>query len=207
MLGVALTHLKRTSEAHQAFAKMMDAVSSAQANFLMGKANYDTGNFEQAAEFFRQTLAADPRLEGAHRELGKTLISLRDNGNAEKELRQAGPGDAEALYFLGGLLSQSRPADAIPLLRKARDATPDFWGPLYYLGRISMEQGRMAEALGLLERAAQMNPEEAAIQYQLGRALQKAGKDAEARAAFGRVKDLKSKSLRKELDILSPAPH
>ena len=204
MLGVSLTRLKRTDQAHEAFARMMSAVSPAQANFLMGKASYETERFDDAARFFRATLAADPAFEGAHRELGKTLISLRDEENAEKELRQAGPEDPEALYFLGGLLAQNRPADAIPLLNKSRQLSPDFWGPVYYLGRIAVEQGRWREALPLLERAATLKPDEASIQYQLGRALQKAGRTQEANAAFARVKDLKSRSLEKEVNSISP---
>jgi tetratricopeptide (TPR) repeat protein len=206
MLGVALTRLKRTDEAHAAFAKMMDAVSPAQANFLMGKASYETGSFEEAAAFLRQALKADPELKAAHRELGKTLVSLRDNDGAEKELRQAGSDDAEALYFLGAVLAQAQQAEAIPILTKAQALNPDFWGPLYYLGRIHLEQDHPKQALVFLERAAKLNPDEPAIQYQLGGALRKAGREAEARAAFARVKQLKAASLKSEIDVLSPLP-
>ncbi|MCU1258787.1 MAG: hypothetical protein JWO80_1672, partial [Bryobacterales bacterium] len=145
-------------------------------------------------------------LDGGHRELGKTLISLHRDDDAEQELRQAGPDDPEALYFLGALLSQTRPAEAITLLERARERTPDFWGPLYYLGRIAVEQGRAKDALPLLERAAGLKPTEPAVQYQLAKAFQQQGRNAEARAAFARVKTLKDQSLRKEVDILSPEP-
>jgi tetratricopeptide (TPR) repeat protein len=205
MAGVARTRLKRPAEAQEAFTRMMRSVSSAQANFLMGKASYETQHLEEAAGFFRQALLADPHLDGAHRELGKTLISLRDDENAAKELRLADPEDAEALYFLGGVLSQSDPAAAIPLLNRAREMNPEFWGAFYYLGRIEVDRGRASEALPLLQRAARLNPEESAVQYQLGRALQKAGRSAEARAAFARVKQLKESSLQKEVDALQPA--
>lgn len=194
MLGVALTRLKRTDEAHEAFAKMMDAVSPAQANFLMGKACYETERFEEAADFFRKALSLEPALSGGRRELGKTLISLHDDENAEKELRKALPDDSEALYFLGGLLGRTRGAEAIPVLLRARDLAPDFWGPPYYLGRIYVDQGRIREALPLLERAARLNPDEPSIHYQLGRALQKAGRQADAQAAFARVSQLKSRT-------------
>jgi tetratricopeptide (TPR) repeat protein len=205
MKGVALSRLKKISESQQAFTRMMAATNPAQANFLMGKASYETEGFDQAADFFRKVIAADPAFEGAHRELGKTLVSLRDDDNAEKELRLAGTNDSEAVYFLGALLSQRHPAEAITLLNKSKELAPDFWGPFYYLGRIAVEQGRAKEAVGYLERAAALNPEESAVQYQLGRAFQKTGREAEARTAFARVKELKEKSLRKELNILSPS--
>jgi Flp pilus assembly protein TadD len=191
MLGVALTRLNRTEEAHAAFARMMDAVSPAQAKFLMGKASYETERFAEAADFFRQALSLDPALDGAHRELGKTLISLRAEESAEKELRQAAPDDSEALYFLGAQLARTRAGEAIPVLERARDLAPDLWGPSYYLGRIYLDQSRLREALPLLERAARLNPDEPAIQYQLGRALQKAGRAAGAQAAFARMSELK----------------
>src|SRR5439155_5423371 len=117
MLGVALTRVNRTDEAHEAFTKMMNAVSPAQANFLMGKASYETERFAEAADFFRKALESGP-VDGAHRELGKALISLHDDENAEKELRLASPDDAEALYFLGGLVARTRPGEAIPILEK-----------------------------------------------------------------------------------------
>ncbi len=203
MLGVAYAKLKRTDEAHEAFARMMQAVKPAQANFLMGKASYETGNFEQAAQYFRQTLKDDPESGDAHRELGKTLISLRDNDNAERELLQAGSDDAEAVYFLGGLVAQSGRKEAIPILTKARDLSPEAWGPLYYLGRVYLDLGEANKALPVLEHAARLKPDEAAIQYQLGRALQKTGRPADASAAFARVKELKAKSLKSEIDVLS----
>ena len=206
MLGVGFTKLKRVDEAHQSFTKMMEAVSPAQANFLMGKASYETGRFEEAADFLRKTLQSDPSFSGAHRELGKILISMRDNDGAQRELRQADPDDAEALYFLGGLLAQERPAEALPILNKALELSPDAWGPLYYLGRIYVGQGDEGQALRFLERAAKLKPDEPAIYYQLGRALQKAGKEAEARAAFERVKQLKAGTLKSEIDVLS-VPH
>jgi Flp pilus assembly protein TadD len=204
MLGVAYLKMKRTEDAHSVWTQMMEAVSPAQANFLMAKAGYETGRFEEAAAYFRKTLAADPSFDGAHRELGKTLISLRDDAGARKELRQAEPGDSEAAYFLGALLAKAGDAAAIPLLIQAREENPDSWGVSYYLGRIYLEQGRTKEALEFLERAAKARPDEAAVQYQLGRALRKSGREAEARAAFARVKALKTTSLEKESEIVSP---
>ena len=204
MQGVAYVKLKRPEEANAAFAKMMETVGPAQANFLMGKANYETGRFDEAAANFRTVLKTDPTFNGAHRELGKTLLSLRDNDAAESELRTAGPDDPEALYFLGGLLAQSRCEQAIPILTKARGLNPDAWGPLYYLGRCYLEKGKLAKALPALEQAARLKPDEPAIQYQLGRAFQKAGKTTQAQAALVRVQELKAKTLKSELDILSP---
>ena len=203
MLGIALARLKQVDQAHAVWARVLEVARPAQAKMLLGKASYETGSFDEAANYFRQALAADPKLPDAHRELGKTLVSLRDNENAEKELRLADPEDAEALYFLGGLLFQNNRSEASALLEKARRLSPDFWGPLYYLGRIQLDQGRVRAALANLEQAARLKPDEASVQYQLGRAYQKAGRGAEAHSAFDRVKQLKAASLQKEADRLA----
>jgi tetratricopeptide (TPR) repeat protein len=206
MSGVAYTRLKQKEEAHQAYIKMMNAVTPAQANFLMGKASYETGDFEQAAEYFRKTLQIDSSFDGVHRELGKTLVSLHQDEAAIEELRKAQPNDAEALYFLGAALSQSKPAEAIPLLNRAKELTPDFWGPWYYLGRIALDQSRTKQAIPFLEQAAKLKPRETAIHYQLAKAFQQSGHSAEAQAEFARVKQLKGQALQKEVDILSVGP-
>jgi Flp pilus assembly protein TadD len=203
MSGLALSRLKRPAEAHEAYARMMNVVNPAQANFLMGKASYETQHFEEAVDYFKKSIAAGPTLEGVHRELGKALISLHDDENAAKELREAGRGDPEALYFLGGLLLQTKPSEAILLLEQAHAQMPDFWGPLFYLGRLLIDGDRAKEALPVLERAAKLKPEEASVQYQLGRALQKLGRASEAQAAFARVRALKDRSLDREIEILS----
>ena len=170
---------------------------------LLKPLGYETGQFAETVEFYRKTLEADASFEGVHRELGKAYISLREDAKAAEELRKAGPGDGEALYFLGALLSRSRAQEAVPLLEKAGAMNPGFWGPPYYLGRLYASQTKWKLALPLLERAAKLNPEEPAVQYQLGRALIALGREAEGRAALARVRELEGRSVQREVDVLS----
>ncbi|MCU1326952.1 MAG: hypothetical protein JWN34_2322 [Bryobacterales bacterium] len=201
--GLALTRLKKTDEAHEVWARMMASANPATANFLMGKASYETGSFEPAADYFRKALQADPRLSDAHRELGKTLVSLRDNPAAVKELRLADPGDAEALYFLGGVLAQENDPTAVAVLEKARAMNPDFWGSWYYLGKLQFEQGKLKESLVNLERAAKLKPDESAVIYQLGRAYQRAARPTDAQAAFEKVRQLKAAAQQKDAEAMN----
>jgi tetratricopeptide (TPR) repeat protein len=107
---------------------MMEAASPAQAVMRMGKASYETENFEEAAGYFRKAMEAGTLSGDAHRGLGKTLISLRNNDAAGQELRLADPEDSEALYFLGGILAQENRPEAVMVPEKARGLNPDFWG-------------------------------------------------------------------------------
>ena len=73
-------------------------------------AYYESERFEEAAERIAGTvLAIDANYAGAHRELGKVLVSQREPGGRRRNSpppSEQNPNDAEALYFLGGLLMQ-----------------------------------------------------------------------------------------------------
>ena len=207
LLGTAYARLKQPQKAQAAFAEMMNAASPAQASFLMGKAYYDGGRFDDAVEAFQRTLEADGRFPGVHLGLGKVYVSLRRNEEAEKELKLAleqDSADSEAHYFLGGLkVLEDRPEEALLHLEASRRLTPGAWGIYYYLGRIRLQQGNATQAVTLLEHAAELNPEQAAVYYQLARALKMAGKEAESRRALAKVKELKAGELKEEVEILS----
>ena len=207
LLGTAYGRLKQPEKARAVFSEMMDAVSPAQANYLMGKAYFDGGRFEEATGAFQKTLEADTRFPGAHLGLGKVYVSLRRNEDAEMELNlalQQDGMDAEVHYFLGGLLVlEGRLVEAVSHLETARRLTPDSWGVYYYLGRVRLQEGNAREAVAFLEHAAQLNPDHAAVYYQLSRAQKLAGKEAESRRALAKVKELKASELEQEIEILS----
>jgi tetratricopeptide (TPR) repeat protein len=117
---------------------MFEAAGAERAQFLLGKANYEATMFPQAEESFLEVLRLNPKFPGVHLELGKVYISLRRNDDAIRELELAlkeNPGDADASYFLGGLLAQNdRYEEDVPYLERARMAKADFWAPEYYLG-------------------------------------------------------------------------
>lgn len=206
LLGVAYFRLKQPEKAGVVLSDLMNVVSPAQANFLMGKANYDGERFEPAAENLRKTLDADPKFPGAHRELGKVYISLRRNEEAEAELKralEADQADQEAHYYLGGVLFQLRRlGEAESHLKRARDLNPDFWGPYFYLGRIRLQQKKAAEAVELLERAARLDSNQSAVYFQLSRALKLMGKAEEAQKALERFKQLQAGKLQKEEEAI-----
>ncbi|MSV30519.1 MAG: tetratricopeptide repeat protein [Bryobacterales bacterium] len=207
LLGLAYSRLKQPEKAKAALDEMLTAASPAQANFLTGKAEYEEGRFEAAADAFLKALAADRGFPGAHLELGKTYLSLRRNADAERELKLAIAQDAssgDAQYFLGGLLTlDGRYGDAAPHLEAARALNPDSWGAYFYLGRIRIGERKPAAAIPLLERAAKLNPSEPAVFYQLAQALKQAGRDDESRKALEKVRTLKSGKLSDEIEQLT----
>jgi tetratricopeptide (TPR) repeat protein len=199
LLGLGYYRLGEKDKAGAVGAEMMAGSTPAQANFLIGKANYESGLFEESAGYLRKALEADPNVPGVHRELGKTYVSLRHLEAAEAELRlaiAADPVDSEALYFLGGALVQDgRLEAAIEPLEKARTLNPDFWGNYYYLGRVRLAQQKPQEAAKLLGQASRLNPGQAGVYYQLARALKLCGRNEESLRALAKVKELKAGKL------------
>ena len=195
LLGVGYLKLKEKERAQAAFEAFLVTAPPARAALVMCKAYYDSGLMAEAEQQCRQAIAADASLEGAQRELGKVLVSRRDP-NAESVLRKAvaaDRSDAESLYFLGALLVQnSKMTDAVPLLERARELNPGFWGNYFYLGRARLQAKDAAGAITLLEKAADLNSSESSVYYQLGRAYTAAGKPEAAKRAMDRVRELKA---------------
>lgn len=205
MVGIAYLKNKEPEKARAALNELVATSPPAQSNFMLGKVYYESARFEEAAECYRAVLELDRNHVGAHRELGKVLVSQRDPA-AEKEFAAAleqNPNDSEALYFLGGFLMQTdRLQEAVPPLERARDLNPGFWGTYFYLGKMKFQTGRPREAVPLLQKAADLNPGETAVYYQLGRALSACGREAEARRVMERVREIKSRELDKAIEAV-----
>jgi tetratricopeptide (TPR) repeat protein len=203
MAGIAYLKNKEPEKARAALDELVATSPPAQSNFMMGRVYYESARFEEAAACYRAVLEADDNYAGAHRELGKVLVSQRDPA-AEKEFAAAleqDPNDSEALYFLGGFLLQAdRLQEALPRLERARELNPGFWGNYYYLGKIKFQTGSPAAAVPLLQQAAELNPGETAVYYQLGRALKACGREAEARRMMERVREIQSRESDKTIE-------
>ena len=199
LLGFAYLKNHDSERAKAIFQQMFEAAGAVRTQFLLGKAYYEATLFPQAEESFFEVLRLDSKYPGVHLELGKVYISLRRTDEAIRELElvlKENPGDADASYFLGGLLAQTdRYTEAIPYLERARKVKPDFWAPYFYLGKAKLRLEQPAEAVVLLQRAVKLNPDEASAYYQLSRALQACGREMEARQALRRVRDLRAAAL------------
>ncbi len=192
---IAIAQLKqgKKQEAAATFNRLVDtALSPSQVAFLKGKAEYESGAFEEAQASLE---SVKERLPGLALELGKVHVSLRNADKAEQSLREAlkeTPLDSEANYFLGALLTQQdRPQAGIPFLETALRSRPNFWGSHFYLGRAHLALNRPAQAIAALEKARALRPEEAQVEFQLSKAYTAAARLADAKAALARFRRLR----------------
>ena len=204
--GTARLHLKQPEAAKRDFAALLASASPAQAHLLMGKAYSDNAQFDEALVELKQALDLDPPSLPARLELAKAQIGLRENENAEQNLRAvlaANPSHPEAAYYLGALLVLlAREDESLPLLQQARAARPDAWGAYYYLGRAYMQKGQAPQALPFLQKSSTLNPNEAAVWFQLARAFSALSRRPEAAQARARYDALRSASLEKTQPII-----
>jgi tetratricopeptide (TPR) repeat protein len=208
LLGFAYLKNGDSEKAKAVFQQMFEAAGPARAQFLLGRANYEAIQFTQAESAFLDVVKLDPNFPGVHLELGKVYISLRRNDEAARELElalKASPGDADASYFLGGLLVQEgRYQEGIPYLERARAVKPDFWAPYFYLGKAKLRMEKPAEAVVLLQRAVSLNADDAPAFYDLSRAFQACGRETEARRAMARVRELRDAALKAQAPEAGP---
>ena len=197
--------LNPTLEGQREVGRFLNGVPPAPASFVLCKIYYESGRFDEAADQCRKTLAADAHFAGAHRELGKALVSQHSPG-AEKELTAAvaqDGQDAVAIYYLGvALLQDGKVEEAAVQLDRATRLDPAFWGSYYYLGKARLQLQQAEQAVPLLRKAAELNSEAAVVFYELGRALTATGQTAEAERAMQRVKELRALELERDAQAL-----
>lgn len=199
LTGTAQLRLGRKAEAKESFRELLAASSPAQAHLLMGRAYSENAQFDEAIGELKQALDLDRGSLAARMELAKAQIGLRQNEEAEANLREVlrtNPRHPDGAYYLGSLLVLlSREDEAFPLLELSRTARPDAWGAYYYLGRAWMQKGQAGKALPLLEQAVKLNPGEMSAWYQLTRAAKAMGLEARSKEALARYEALRKANM------------
>jgi type IV pilus assembly protein PilF len=148
---------------------------------------YQQGNYAQALEELRSSLAIDPNLPQAYGMLGLVYMDMGDRQRAEESFQRAmrlAPDDSELLNNYGWFLCQTdRAPESIRYFNAAlRDplyATPA--RPLHNAGICSMRMGDVAGAEGYFNRSFQLDPRNPVAMFNLGEIHLKRGDVERAR--------------------------
>ncbi len=122
------------------------------------------GEYESAADHFRQSIKAYPTAEG-HTFLGWSLSHLGQTEEAIAQCKQAielDPDYGNPYNDIGVyLIDLGRPDEAIPWLKKAMQAKRYccFQYPHFNLGRVLLMKGQVEEAVRAFERALSYDPD------------------------------------------------
>ncbi|HEY8025155.1 MAG TPA: tetratricopeptide repeat protein [Burkholderiaceae bacterium] len=129
---------------------------------IHGDAQLDMGEWQAAADFYRQALAIAPDHAGIQNNLGLALSKLRQYEAARDALRRAlaiDPQSANACYTLGSIAQELGDLDeAAVRLTEAVTIEPNFAAGFAFLGNVYRELGRTGQAIAACRRALELDP-------------------------------------------------
>jgi tetratricopeptide (TPR) repeat protein len=122
------------------------------------------GRGEEAEGLLREAHAQQPGHAGIAFNLGLLLAERNDRAGAEEMLRaalRADPRLAPAAFNQAVLVGERKPAQAVPLARKALDLRPDDVRYAWTLGYYQARAGDLDGAAGTLRSVVAAHPEHA----------------------------------------------
>lgn len=160
-LGIALARTKRYSEAIPALKKAVELVPDAvQAKYELGLALFETGAWNESAPYFEAVAQKRPKWVDAQYSLASVYARIK------------------------------RVPEAVDLLNKVLEMSPDHFRANLLLGRIMFLQGDPASAVPRLEKAVQVAPKSGEAHSFLAEAYAQAGRDTDAARERALAKNL-----------------
>jgi len=151
---------------------------------LLGAAYVGLGQFEQAADWFRQMLEIDPHNADGHKNLGYALNALGRHEDAVDCYRKAlatYASSAEVHYNLAAALHELTDHDgAIEHYERAMALDPGDAEIPNNLGVLFEETDRLEQAMACYMKALTLTPDSAVPHYNLARVLQALHREDEA---------------------------
>lgn len=182
---------------HYAFRPALDTFEVADRKFSgslrekvgLGYAHYGLHEYPEAEKAFLDALEINPSAPAAVAGWNTLTSFLTPSGYQRisgrlRQLAEANPSSAEALYYCGVSIFQSgegmgKPADlatAEEYLKRALSLKPNYALAYLELGRIYASRNDFEKAISQFLEAARIDPKSAMIHYQLGQAYRKTGK-------------------------------
>ena len=156
--------------------------------FQSAVAQYDAGNFAEAATQLEKLLPDTPNSFEVHELLGMVYSSLHQEAKAVEQLDAAvriKPDSPEARTNLAASLSRAGKTQlAGEQFRKALDLEPGNYDANHNLGEYLIQGGKIAEAQPLLAKAQQIDPTSYDNGYDLAQSDLMTGRLAEARTVI-----------------------
>ena len=169
LLGSLYVVLEREDEAIEVLEKVLETMPNhPDANYWLGIAYQEIGNFEQAEHYLRRTIALSPEREEAYNALGYFFAEHGTNLDEavsliQKALKKS-PANGAYLDSLGwAYFKQGKLNDALKQLEKAVIYMPDSVEVRDHLGEVYLKKGLRKEAVAAWQKAIQLSPGNTAI--------------------------------------------
>jgi tetratricopeptide (TPR) repeat protein len=178
----------------------MSASGSSRMHQIMAHELARQGNAEGAIAHYREALKSDPKLPGAHFELGEMLTVASDPDAAQKEYEAAvatNPYDEKSECRLGDSAFHASDLKAASAhYTRALQLQPNDADAHVGMAKVLIAMNQPEKAQPLLERAAKLEPFDAPTHYHLSMVYRGLGRTGDSRrelAEFQRLKDMKEK--------------
>ena len=174
-LGSLYVVLQRDNEAIAVLEKALEMMpDNPDANYWLGLAYQEIGNFERAEHYLRKTIALSPEREEAYNALGYFFAESGTNLDEavtliQKALKKS-PANGAYLDSLGwAYFKQGKLNDALKQLEKAVLYMPNSVEVQDHLGEVYLKKGLKKEAVAAWQKAIQLSPGNTAILEKLKR--------------------------------------
>lgn len=191
-LGNVLVLAGRPAEAVPLLERAVAAKPAvAEFRLSLGNALRDIGRVEEAVAQFRRALEINPAYGPAHNNLAIQLAKAGDFAEAARHFEaalRARPGDTKTrdnlvralLRHATSFTATGRWPDAIAVLQRAADLSPDFAPVRATLAVALAQDGRLADSIPHFEAAVRLNPREPEVRENFGQVLGALGRQREA---------------------------
>lgn len=195
LLGNLYMQDAQWDEAFRVFEKMTEKFPDAYAGFFfMGKIHKERGDMKQAEQAFLQSLAIEPKLEGARFELIDIYAKASDSAASRRkvirlyqEILDEDPGNARANLGLASYYHRTGSDQlARRRLQEMADATPEN-DLVRHIFRLYLEPGHNRDAVFLLEEILRARSDFGSLHYLLGLAYNELEEDKQAISHFEAV--------------------
>ena len=158
------------------------------------------GDLKGAIEHYRKALQIDPRLPGAHFELGEAILQsapgdAAGQAEAQKEFEAAVSGEGDSARteceFGSIALEQSQMDQALAHFQRAYQLNPNEVQAQMGLAKLYMMQEKPQDAVKYLRAAVQSDPLNASAHYQLAQAYRRLQMTDNARKEMQLFQDIK----------------
>jgi tetratricopeptide (TPR) repeat protein len=188
--------------------------NSAEFHLLMGKADINHEEYDEAIRELGLANQADPKLPFVHFNLGLAWLKKQDLAKAKAEFREDVAIEPDVAYDYDqlGLIDflEQRDQDAEHNLRRALRLDPTLASAHFELSRVYQREHRFSEALTEIDSTLRLDPASSAVHYVRGRILERLGRSKEAEVemqTFTRLSLSAREKRQKELDPESvPGP-
>jgi Flp pilus assembly protein TadD len=201
-LGTALLREGKFQQGEAVIDRILKEGDTAEANLLMGEAQFAGGNYKEAAVALRKALELNPSMPGCWSLYGHTLLNNDEIEAAEGAFRKALEMDASdfsANLYLGSILRRGgKAAEAVPYLEKSLRQRPTSPEVRFQIAAAHAALGKPDDARREFERLEQEFPEFLEVHVQLAALYARLGLKQESERERAMVLQLNEKARETE---------